>query len=341
MAMTPKERLFAIARGEAADRPPCICPGGMMNMMFREIMEQTGCPWPESHVDPEKMYGLSVGLYQAGGFENYGVPFDMTVEAQALGAKVEMGDLLCEPHVVDSPLAQPGDYVDLAAIDLESGRIPCVRRAIEMLHQRQDGVPVIANLTGPMSLCGTLTDMDKLMRAMRKAPETAHGLMDFAVEQLTRYGQALVDAGADCVCISDPSASGEILGPKYFREYAVPALNKLLDGINVPVKIVHICGRLHSVYEQLADLHCQIFSFDAIVPVREIKPYLLGKAVMGNISTLALGETTEERIRGQVRQVKQAGVDVVAPACGLPTITPLAIVQALVDEAKGGSVCPS
>ena len=96
MSMTPKERLMAAAAMQALDRPPCICPGGMMNMMFRDIMERTGCLWPEAHSDPDKMAGLAAGLYDAGGFENYGVPFCMTVEAEAMGAKVEMGDLLCE-----------------------------------------------------------------------------------------------------------------------------------------------------------------------------------------------------------------------------------------------------
>ena len=37
--MTPKERLLAAAQLRVLDRPPCICPGGMMNMMFRDIME--------------------------------------------------------------------------------------------------------------------------------------------------------------------------------------------------------------------------------------------------------------------------------------------------------------
>jgi uroporphyrinogen-III decarboxylase len=101
---TPKERLFAVAKKQKADKPPCICPGGMMNMMFQEIMEKSNCLWPEAHVDPEKMAGLAHALNEAGGFENYGVPFCMTVEAEAMGAKVNMGNLLCEPHVVDSPL---------------------------------------------------------------------------------------------------------------------------------------------------------------------------------------------------------------------------------------------
>ena len=38
--MAPRERLWRAAHGEATDRPPCICPGGMMNAIIRDIMER-------------------------------------------------------------------------------------------------------------------------------------------------------------------------------------------------------------------------------------------------------------------------------------------------------------
>ena len=269
----------------AKERPPCICPGGMMNMMFRDIMERTGCPWPEAHSDPAKMAGLAAGLYDAGGFENYGVPFCMTVEAEALGAKVEMGDLLCEPRVVHSPLTQVGQWRELTHLSLAAGRIPSVLEAIRRLKARPEGGPV-------------------------------HALMTFVTDQLIVYGRALLAAGADAVCISDPSGTGEVVGPRFFRSFTVPYLNRVLDALNVPVKMVHICGRLKSVYSQLPDIHCDVFSFDAVVPVGEVRAVL------------------PDRVRTLARHARKSGVDIVAPACGLPTETPLAVIRAMVDAAK-------
>lgn len=339
MAITPLERLLAAAKGEMLDRQPCVCPGGMMNMMFKEIMEVSGCKWPEAHIDPALMTGLNVGLYENGGFENYGVPFDLTAEAEAMGAKVDMGDMLYEPHVVVSPLEKVEDWKSLPALDLDQHRFPCILQSIRMLKDRNDGVPVIANITGPVSLCGTLVDMEKLMKAMRKDPENAHGLFDHATEQLVKFVKAAVEAGADGICIHEPSGTGEILGPKFFKEYTVEYLNRVLDAVDTPIKMVHICGKLRRVYDQLADINCNIFSFDALVPVREIKPWLADKAAMGNISTLSMWEVPEKTIRAQVRSAKQAGVAVIAPACGLPTITPLKVIQALVSEAQEVPVC--
>mgnify|MGYP001569924189 FL=1 len=49
--ITPKERLYRVLKGEKVDRPPCICPGGMMNMIVEEVMDITGVKWPEAHSD--------------------------------------------------------------------------------------------------------------------------------------------------------------------------------------------------------------------------------------------------------------------------------------------------
>jgi uroporphyrinogen-III decarboxylase len=76
----------ALAR-RSVDRPPCICPGGMMNMVTRELMERSGFFWPEAHTNPSLMAALAAEAHTAGCFENYGLPFCMTVEAEALGSR--------------------------------------------------------------------------------------------------------------------------------------------------------------------------------------------------------------------------------------------------------------
>lgn len=59
-AFTPKKRLLAAAKKQQVDKPPCICPDGMMNMMCRDIMEKSNRLWPEAHLDAEKMTGPHV-----------------------------------------------------------------------------------------------------------------------------------------------------------------------------------------------------------------------------------------------------------------------------------------
>ncbi len=334
MEYTAKGRLLAAAQRQIVDRPPCICPGGMMNMMFRDIMLESGCLWPEAHNDAEKMAGLAFALNQAGGFENYGVPFCMTVEAEAMGATVNMGSLLCEPHVVDSPLVSSDDLDSLKALDVNSGRVKVVLDAIRIMKAKGTDVPIIGNLTGPVSTAGTLVDMSILLKEYRKKPEAAAKLMEYIAQQLIVFAKAQIVAGADAICIAEPSGTGEILGPRHFRDYTVTYVNQVLDALEVPVKIVHICGALKSVYEAIPDFHCDAFSFDSLVPVNEIKKYIPEKAVMGNVNTHALGTMAPEKIRLLVHNCIKKGVNIVAPACGLPTTTPLVNVQTMVHATK-------
>ena len=57
--MTPLERLCGAAHGGAVDRPPCICPGGMMNGVVEDVMLKTGIYWPKAHCDAQMMADLS------------------------------------------------------------------------------------------------------------------------------------------------------------------------------------------------------------------------------------------------------------------------------------------
>lgn len=121
--LTPKARLYNTLKGNEVDRPPCICPGGMMNMIIEDVMDITGVTWPNAHTDAQMMADLTEGIYENKGFENFGVPFCMTVEAEAIGAKVYMGTKVNEPRVTEYPIESVTDWEELERINLNKGRV--------------------------------------------------------------------------------------------------------------------------------------------------------------------------------------------------------------------------
>ena len=133
--ITPKERLHFILEGKEVDRPACICPGGMMNMVTAELMERVNVLMPVAHSDARMMADLAKAVYDEDCFENYGVPFCMTVEAEAMGAEVEMGNLVVEPHVSRYAIERLEDFTSLSVMDLESGRAKVVLDSIEILKE--------------------------------------------------------------------------------------------------------------------------------------------------------------------------------------------------------------
>lgn len=333
MEWNSRERLVAAAEGRRLDRPPCICPGGMMNMIFEEVMESSGCYWPEAHCSSEQMTKLAMELRRRGGFENYGVPFCMTVEAEALGAVVDMGDRFTEPHVVSPIFTSVKECDRLASYDFSKGRIKVVLDAITAIKKKDSECPVIGNLTGPFSLAGSLIEISEVLKSLRKDPKSVHNMMTKLSDLQAQFGSKMVEAGADFICISEPSGTGEIMGKKRFSEFSVKYINRVLDGICDAKKIVHICGDLSNVYDVLDGLHCHVFSFDAIVPVKEIKKHLNGKAVMGNVSTFAIASGEEDVVYKLATSAMRNGADILAPACGLSTQTSMNNVNAMLKAA--------
>jgi uroporphyrinogen-III decarboxylase len=51
-------------------------------------MEKTGASYPFAHQDPDKMARLAESIHTLFGFQGIRVPFDLCVEAEALGCEI-------------------------------------------------------------------------------------------------------------------------------------------------------------------------------------------------------------------------------------------------------------
>ncbi|MBQ6622815.1 MAG: methylcobamide--CoM methyltransferase [Mogibacterium sp.] len=343
---SPNERLIRILSGMKADRPACICPGGMMNMVTKELQDVAGVYLPEAHTDATLMAELAEAIVEQGCFENYGVPFCMTVEAEALGAACTMGTQLYEPHVTGYAIDTVLDRNKLTPMDLESGRAKVTLDAIRLLRAYRDrrreeegaeqDIPIIGNLTGPVSVASSVMEPTRYYKQLRQKREEAHAYMEFITQELIRFGLAEVEAGADVIVISDPSGTGEILGPKFFDEYAVTYLNKLVDAVEAAgaKTIVHICGHMKAVYDNISRIRSDAFSFDAVVSLREAREHLPDKVLMGNVSTFAIELQDEKTVERLTRNCLNTGSDIISPACGLGMGSPLRNVQAVLQTVR-------
>lgn len=341
MKLTEKERLSRTFRHEEVDRKPCICPGGMMNMITTELMEDCGVKWPDAHINSQMMADLALASYEYGCFENAGLPFCMTVEAEALGAGVTLGDFKTEPHVISYAIESVSEWKKLRTANLNEGRSRVVIDAIKILKEKNLDIPIIGNLTGPISTASSVMEPVVFYKELRKKKEDAHAYMEFVTDELIAFGRAQIEAGADVIAISDPSGTGEIMGPKYFEEYAVKYLNKLIDGLQAEKMgvIVHICGQMNTVYKQINKVHADALSFDAVVPMAEARRELgEDRVLMGNVSTFALELQDEERVATLTKFCVKNGSDIIAPACGLGTHSPLRNIQAILKTLKEDEV---
>ena len=246
-----------------------------------------------------------------------------------MGAKVDLGSQIYEPHVVGYAIETVSEFEKLSPVDLGKGRAKVVLDAIRILKEETRDVPIVGNLTGPVSTAGSLMEPVTLYKEMRKKNKEVHAYMEFITEQLIRFGQAQVEAGADVIAISDPSGTGEILGPNYFGEFAVTYINRLLLGLPREKlgSIVHICGQMQPVYREVDELRSDALSFDSVVPMKEARKHLPDRVLMGNVSTYALEFGTPDRVRTLTEGCVAAGSDIISPACGLGMKSPISNVR--------------
>ncbi len=338
--MNQKQRLLSALKGKPADRAPFICPGGMMNMAVTELMDDAASCWPDAHSDPEKMARLTLAANRVGGIENTGVPFCMTVEAEAMGAQVDLGSRGNEPRVTEYAITSLDEIDRLRSIDPCKGRARVCVDAIRILKKEAPQTPVIANLTGPVSLASSLIDPLVYYKGLITDRQKAHKLMATVTENLIRFGAALAEAGADVICIADPSASGEILGKKAFAEFAIPYINILVNYFReehgIP-SIVHICGDVRCLGGLLSEIAAESISVDAMVSIRTLKELAPAKVSMGNVSTFLLEKGTPDDIAKHGKRCLRGGVGILAPACGISPKTPVANIMGLSKTALEGS----
>jgi [methyl-Co(III) methanol-specific corrinoid protein]:coenzyme M methyltransferase len=325
----PRRRLEAAVHREPVDRTPFICPGGMMNMAVVDAMTLEA-EWPAAHTSPEAMARLATTAQEVTGFENIGLPFCMTIEAEGLGAEVSLGTHETEPRVSAYAMEDLAETDRLTVFDPRGGRAAVTADAVRTVAGSASGLPVVVCLTGPISLATSLIEPLTFYRAIRRSPDEAHRLLEICTDALLAFGDVLVDAGADVLCIADPSATGELLGKAAFRDFAAPYIDDVTRHFAERGKpmIVHVCGDATCLGDALDQLAAPVVSVDSIVRLDLLREAAPAKALMGNLSTSLLEFGRDEKVAQAARVCARRGADIVAPACGIGARTPAANLRA-------------
>jgi MtaA/CmuA family methyltransferase len=290
-------------------------------------MQRSGYLWPKAHTDAECMAGLAVATLEQTGIENVGVPFCMTVEAESMGSRVDMGSESIEPHVKE--------YSASSGV-VKTARMDAVIESVGKLKSKLKDVPVMGNVVGPMTLAASVGDPLKVLRMVRTDPNGLNRLLDAALDCSIEFAKNQVEHGADVIVIGDPTATGEILGAKAFTAFEIPGLQKMTAAIHQggAKVIVHICGNIHPILDSITKIGADALSFDSMVNIAQVRSAVGSLPLMGNISTVLLHKGTPAKIASAVRYVVNEEIDIVAPACGFSPFTPLANIQAMCRTVK-------
>ncbi len=280
-----------------------VCAGGPPETVPEKIQERTGHCFPHAHSDAPGLACLSREMKQLRQEGFCRLPFCLTVEAEAMGADINLGDRIHGPRVREYALRNVEDLAAIPLVDFSSGRIRAVLDAAEQLSR--SGEVVALDLEGPFTILSALIEPTVLYRALSKKDASLFTCLARIRENIVAYGRQALQHGVTILSYADPMGAQDILGPKLFREHSGKASHAILHQLRAEAHpenhpgVIHVCGKISTALEEAG--YCESMLPD--------------QSAYANFGELLdrLSETNETRIVGhgcfhQLHRTKGAGI---------------------------------
>jgi len=326
--LSEKQRLLNVLNGKKVDRPPVICPGGIINAAVTEVIKKIK---GDHNSDLSSMIETAIKVRKITGFENYGVPFCEAREGVSFHLKLNLDEKLDRSKITK--------YDEYILDHLEKIKINHSKRSIVVLEAisklKNNKIPVIGNITGPMSMAISIIESKKYYEMMKKDKDKAMKFLEILTDYIITFSEEMIDNGADIIALSDPYATRESLGKKIFEEFLVSMYKKISKAIHIKKSklIIHVCGRSQRILESLTYLDADALSFDSVVGIRQAKE-IIKVPIMGNISTQLLDQGKKRIVRLSTKLVIEDRCDIISPSCKLSMSTPIENLKVMTEEVK-------
>lgn len=336
-SLNSRERVLKLFRRESLDYIPLFSGYGSITI---HGLEKYGWKFPEIHTDARKMANMAASTFHLFGFESVVVPFDMGVEAEALGSKVNYyahaTDILY-PTISQHPAEKVEDLNLQIPSDLASaGRIPLVTEAIRILKEEVGNQVAIGSwVLGPYTLAGQLLDLSQLAKAAFKKKDLVGKLLDQLAGVLIQIINIYRRAGADYITVREMGAGPDILSPRMFESLIRPPLRRIFDEIESP-KVLHICGDTNAIIDQMVLCGADALSVEKKNNVTETRKKL-GPDVLifGELDAYGvLSQGKPDDVDRAVKEAVERGVNAIWPGCDIWPMVPKENMEALMVSAR-------
>lgn len=268
------------------------------------------------------------------------LPFmDLTVEADALGIELKFPEN-DNPAVKTHPIKTKEDLKNLKKnFNGVGGRMNVF---IDVVKKMAKGLPTeVANyayVIGPFTLVGEMMGVTDASMETVKNPELVKELLDFSVEIISEYSNALFNAGADAVVVLEPTAM--LLSPKSYTENSLKPFKTILKNVDNKPLILHICGNTNHLVEGMCKSDAVGLSLDAPMNFKELSEKVPKNIkLIGNVDPVrVLLQGTSEEVEKYTREFINTmdGVEnfVLSTGCDLALETPLENIEAFMKVGR-------
>ncbi|UWG97361.1 hypothetical protein LPY66_00535 [Dehalobacter sp. DCM] len=231
------------------------CPGHNQDHIPEEVLKEAGITLPNAYTDKNGIVALARVLknYQNDVFAK--VPFCVTVEAEAFGAHIKMGDALHRPRTNGRRFSSIGELSSIQRPDISKGRIGEVLDAVGIMAE--SGEKVILNIVGPFTIIHSLIDSTLFYNGVRKEPSKIKEILAVIEDSVIQYGIEGAKRGASIISYEDAVGVTDVTGPKMYKEFSCPSSRRIICGIKEAGGrfLIHLCGRTSAALENADMVH--------------------------------------------------------------------------------------
>lgn len=322
--MTLKEKFMRRLAGQDVGPIPV---GSTTAYPMMELMRRCGYERPLADVDPVAITELSLAGHKYAGFEWVkAMGWDLTALSEALGCGLGQPAIDLQYYVKTHPFEKSLNGLDCPDDLLTRGRFPAYKEQFRLLKEKVgDELAIFGMSEGPFTCAANLLDAAKIMRATVKDPATVQKVLDVTVEAVIKLVDFAFSNGADYYCLGDPTSSPDLLSPRAWETFVLPAVRKIVESANGPI-VLHVCGNTDKIIHLLCESGVAGISIEEKADLKKAVEiaHAKGVKVFGNVataSTLFMGSPGE--CYSEAMRALENGVDFLAPGCGIAPQSPL------------------
>lgn len=264
---------------------------------------------------------------------------DILLPLEAMGAELRF--VKGDGPVFPEPVRRFEDLDRLHRPDVEE-TLGYVFATLRLLRRElADRVPVIGFAGTPWTLAaylvegGTSKSFAHLLSWSYRDPRGLGVLLDRLADVSVDYLQGQIAAGAQALQLFD--TWGGLLDRRRFRELALPAVHKILDGLGDQVPLIYYIRGAGHLLPELAELGVDVLSVDWRMPLDAVRDIVGPRLVLqGNLDPGALLGTPEslEQEVDRVIAAGSGGGHIVNLGHGILPMTPVENARAFISAVK-------
>ncbi len=328
-----RDEILALLRGRRLDRLPVF---GVLPSLTAKGIASIGARYSELHADAAKMANTAASTFEIYGWESAVVPFDLCVEAEALGCSIDFQgdvDAFIAPTVAQALPLVSNSTQGLPDVT-HAGRISLVADAIRRLKRKVgDKVPVGASIPGPFTLAWQMYGADAWLSSV--GSQDVRPTLQRLAGWLLGVAQYYRDAGADFITVHEMGGSPQIIGAEKFGLIVKPALQKLIARLASPI-VLSVCGDTNAIVRDLVECGASAINVDHRNDLAHTRQILGPEAILlGNFDPVGmLSRGTVTAVRNAVEKIAKAGASAIVPGCDLYPEIPDENMRALIESSQ-------